>query len=302
MTVRVAYIILFFFLSAGLVRAQQEWLYTQHTFNLYDVNAAYAGDGEHGSAAFRYRNQWTGLNGAPKSMMASMHNQFKKQQLAWGMRLFREEIGAHRESDFNASLSYRIAFRASWRMSFAMRAGMGNQVFDISKLVPAEIEDPALLIRNQSKWSPQLAAAFLLRSDKLYVGAEFTRLLPSVYIDNSGNSRYFRHYYLNAGWLTELHPNWMLRSSFMLRGTENLYFQPELHLAALYAGKCWMGAGYRKDFGFVAYTELLLSPYFRIGYSFDMPTHAIRPGNSHEIFAGIQFKRKGGRVPSIRYF
>jgi len=288
--------------ASSSIRAQQEWLFTQHTFNLYDINAAHAGDGSHGSAAFRYRNQWTGIEGSPNSVMASMHNSFRNQKLAYGIKLFREEIGAHRDAEISGSLNYKIQLNSKGKLSFAIRAGLGNQYFDIGKLRSIDFDDPKIMAGSQSRWSPLLAAAVLYRSKYFYAGLEASRLLSSSYISANTESKYFQHFHFITGYVSPINVDWQIRSSFLMRSTSNLDLQPEIQIAALYSGKCWIGTGYRKDFGFLAYTELLLSPYFRIGYSYDIPTGTIKPGGSHEVFAGIQFKRKGGTAPSIRYF
>jgi hypothetical protein len=57
--------------------AQQEWVFTQYSFNLYDVNAAAVGDGQQNSIALRARKQWTGIKGAPESIHASFQKPFE---------------------------------------------------------------------------------------------------------------------------------------------------------------------------------------------------------------------------------
>lgn len=301
LTLYISFIICFW---AGIfgIKAQQEWLFTQHTFNLYDINAAFAGDGSHGSASFRYRNQWVGIDGAPKSVMASMHNSFRNDKLAFGIKLFREEIGAHRDAEISGSLNYKIKLSSKGKLSFAIRAGLGNQYFDVAKLRAIDFDDPRILAGSHSRWSPLLASAILYRSKKFYTGLEASRLLSYRYINSDTESKYFQHFHFVSGYVAAVNPDWQIRTSVLIRSTSNLDLQPEIQVAALYSGKCWIGAGYRKDFGIIAYTEILLSPYFRIGYSYDIPTGALKPAGSHEVFAGIQFKRKGGSAPSIRYF
>ncbi|RZK51316.1 MAG: type IX secretion system membrane protein PorP/SprF, partial [Pedobacter sp.] len=48
--------------------AQQDAQYSQYIFNGIYINPAYAGYKENLNLHMFYRNQWTGIDGAPKSM------------------------------------------------------------------------------------------------------------------------------------------------------------------------------------------------------------------------------------------
>ena len=62
-------------LLAGLqaVHAQQDPQYSQYMFNQMVLNPAYAGSKEALSSSLILRNQWVGLDGAPKTITFSSH-------------------------------------------------------------------------------------------------------------------------------------------------------------------------------------------------------------------------------------
>jgi type IX secretion system PorP/SprF family membrane protein len=54
-------------LSSLTANAQQDAMYTQYMFNTLAINPAYAGSRNVTSATALFRNQWTGIAGAPKT-------------------------------------------------------------------------------------------------------------------------------------------------------------------------------------------------------------------------------------------
>ena len=60
--------------------SQQDALYSQYMFNQFTINPAYAGSRESFSSVLLYRNQWTGLDGAPSTLNFSMHSPFSDQK------------------------------------------------------------------------------------------------------------------------------------------------------------------------------------------------------------------------------
>jgi type IX secretion system PorP/SprF family membrane protein len=56
------------------IQAQQDPHYTQYMYNMNVVNPAYAGSKENLSGSLLYRQQWVGLQGAPKTATFSLHS------------------------------------------------------------------------------------------------------------------------------------------------------------------------------------------------------------------------------------
>jgi hypothetical protein len=54
-------------IGVGETQAQFEPQFTQYMFNEMFINPAYAGSREQVAATMLYRNQWVGLEGAPKT-------------------------------------------------------------------------------------------------------------------------------------------------------------------------------------------------------------------------------------------
>lgn len=58
--------------------------YTQFMYNKLPMNAGYTGAREVISIRALYRNQWAGIEGAPKTATISIHSPFKRENFALG--------------------------------------------------------------------------------------------------------------------------------------------------------------------------------------------------------------------------
>ena len=63
-----------FILLATTLFAQQDALFSQYMFNKLAVNPGYAGSREILSTDLLYRYQWVNIEGAPKTISASIHS------------------------------------------------------------------------------------------------------------------------------------------------------------------------------------------------------------------------------------
>ena len=93
-----------FTLSAFWAMAQQEAQYTQFMYNKLAFNPAYAGSLEAICATAIVRNQWLGLEGAPKSQIFNIDAALSDNRVGVGLNVARTSIGI--SNNYNADLSY----------------------------------------------------------------------------------------------------------------------------------------------------------------------------------------------------
>src|ERR1700743_2248919 len=67
------------FLVCSAAKAQQKPYYTQYILNNYILNPALSGIENYTDLKLSYRDQWAGLNGAPKTMYLSVQGPINKQ-------------------------------------------------------------------------------------------------------------------------------------------------------------------------------------------------------------------------------
>src|ERR1035437_2811485 len=88
--------------------AQQDPQYSMYMFNQLALNPAYAGSKEVLSSALVYRNQWTGISGAPTTAMFSLQTPLKNKKIGLGMEIISDKLGPQNTSGILLSYAYRI--------------------------------------------------------------------------------------------------------------------------------------------------------------------------------------------------
>jgi len=282
--------------------AQQEWTSTQYLFNLYDVNAAYAGNHHALSTAMRHRTQWIGMEGAPSTQMLSMHAPLAGEKLGWGMRIQRESIGAREQWNARGSMAYRVQM-GNGVLSMALAGGILRQEIDPNGITAQDWNDPQLNGQRWTSTSLLADAALFYHTTRWFAGVEANRInrAPMNWSPES-KARSFSQANIIAGQYFKVGPNDLISLTGIVRVTENGMAQAELNVCWLWNNKLWMGGGYRVHSGPVVIAECNVTKQFRIGYAYDMHVGALRQyqQGSHEVFIGYNLKPRDDR--SIRYF
>ena len=73
-------------------QAQFEPQFTQYMFNEMFINPAYAGSRGHMSMTGVYRNQWVGIEGAPKTQTFSGHTPLRNEKIGIGLSVLHESV------------------------------------------------------------------------------------------------------------------------------------------------------------------------------------------------------------------
>ena len=106
--IRYRLIILAILSLAGKTLAQQRPVQSLYMFDPILINPAYAGTQVQLSATAIYRNQWVNLEGAPKTVTASVHSGFYKAKMGLGVIFANDQIGIHNDASFYGIYSYKI--------------------------------------------------------------------------------------------------------------------------------------------------------------------------------------------------
>ena len=116
--------ILFLFLSicAGY-KGQSDALYSQYMFNQFTVNPAYAGSRDALSSVLLYRNQWTGVQDAPKTINFSAHTPFHMKNTALGVNVMMDQIGPTTIQSLQGTYAYHIKTNYG-DLSMGLRSGV----------------------------------------------------------------------------------------------------------------------------------------------------------------------------------
>ncbi len=295
-------------LTATSLFAQQDPIYSQYMFNKLAVNPGYAGSRELLTADILYRNQWVNIDGAPKTISASLHSPLNNPHLALGAYVYNDRIGPLNYTGALATFAYRVIFPKS-KLSFGLQAGFKNNGIVISDLKSYDDQDPMMYSNIEKKVTPDANFGVYYYSERFYAGLSTLHLFQNQSMmvrDSAGNKQFTKlvsHFYGMTGAAFPLGDKVVFRPSLLAKFVQNAPPQVDVNASFLFVNTLWLGVSYRTEKAISFITEVNIAQNLRIGYSYDIWLNELKSYNkgSHEIRLSYDFNI-GNRILSPRYF
>lgn len=284
-------------------------MYSQYMFNTLAINPAYAGSRNVVSATALFRNQWTGIDGAPKTGTLSVDAPLLDKQLGIGAQIFTDKLGIMQTNGGTLSAAYRIRMDKG-SLSFGIQTVFSQYRANFTEvpLNSAAAYDPAFA-DNVSKFLFNVGTGVYYNSDKFYIGLSALDLMPNNLTKYESNniamgSKQALHLFLATGYVFPLSPDFKLKPSVLIKGVKGAPIEADLNAALWIKDVVSIGAQYRTAADIGAMIEVQASPQIRIGYSYDRSTTPLKNFNtgSHEIMLRYEFGFDKGKILSPRYF
>ena len=305
-------LIIFFVLIVTNVTGQSKPSYTQYVLNNYILNPGVTGIENYIDAKVSYRNQWTGINGAPVTGYFSIHGPIGKSDLKtsatslavagdnprgkdyWeqyaasephhgiGMVVLNDKAGYINRWSVYGSYAYHKPVGKKTTLSAGINLGVSSVSLDRSKIDFANLDpnDPAIGYANSElkKIKPEIGAGLWLYSNRYFAGLSVLNIIPGKYKfvkSNQYGTYYNPNFFATFGYRMNLNNDVNVIPSVMLQ-----YWQPQLlgvhaNLKVQYLDLIWFGGSYRfSDFvsGYSAMAGLNLYNAFNISYSYEVAT------------------------------
>jgi type IX secretion system PorP/SprF family membrane protein len=295
-------------LIARQSEAQENPLYSQYMFNGLVINPAYTGSQEAMVATVASRAQWTGLNGAPQTNVASFHSPWKLSRSAAGGVFIHDEVGVTNQYTFYGTYAYRIPVSEHAKIAVGAQAGISyyrSNLDDLVIVTPNGQPDPAFA-QTESRYLPNLGIGVYYYSDRSYIGLSLPALINNEWEnqDAVATARQKRQFFLSAGHVFDVGPHLKLKPNVLLRWVEGGAFQFDLNANLLIREVVWLGVSYRMDDSFDVLVQWNITKQLSLGYSYGYPISSLASTQygTHEIMVGYRFKHSRNIVFSPRYF
>jgi type IX secretion system PorP/SprF family membrane protein len=301
--------------ASGLtLKAQQDPMYTQYMFNTQTMNPAYAGTWESLSFMVLARQQWAGLEGAPKTYTFSMQAPLKNERFALGLDVINDKIGLEKRFYVFVDYSYLVQVDENNNLRLGLKGGFTNYTNDLTMYSTnsplSGLTDPAFQSDIDKKFIPNFGVGAFLYGKKYYMGFSVPKLINHEFNNNYNNysvNSELRHYFLMAGLVFNLGENLKFKPTMLAKAsfTSDAGSAGQVDLTAnfLIKEKFWLGAMYRTgdSFGFIAHW--IVDKKLQIGYAFDYTISNIHnfQNGTHEIMVSYQIKLRDMDLPT-RYF
>jgi type IX secretion system PorP/SprF family membrane protein len=302
--------------------AQQAPQYSLYWLDPYLYNPACAGLENTLIATGIYRQQWSGLKGAPATQHADVHMPLLFINSGVGLKIENDEIGAHRTTSALATYDYQLELGRNVQLSVGVSAGYLQYVLDGDKLrapdgtyEPAGTfthNDPGLPEGKLQAGSPILEAGIYLKAKKLEIGAAVQPVFaPVLRATSAGGFRLSpsKHYLLSASYTFTAGENLLIIPCALVKSdiTET---QSEISVTMRYRENIFAGVSFR-GFGNTAKDAVVLAGGLRLsektilGYAFDISLSALNTVSrgSHELLLRYSLNKSigAGKLPPVIY-
>jgi type IX secretion system PorP/SprF family membrane protein len=299
----------FLMLLCNSLKAQQDAMYTQYMFNTLAINPAYAGSRNVLSATALYRNQWTGIEGAPKTGTLSIDAPIFNNKIGIGFQLFTDKLGVTQTTGGVLSAAYRIRMNTG-TLSFGIQGDLNQFTSNLTDIPLTSLQsyDPAFA-NNINKTLFNFGTGAYYNTDKFYIGLSAQDIMPNDLSAESSNGTKLSgkqelHVFLASGYVFPLSQEFKLKPSFLIKGVRGAPIEADLNATFWIKDVIGLGAQYRTSADVGALIEIQATPQIRIGYSYDRSTTQLSNFNSgsHEIMLRYEFGFERGKILSPRFF
>ena len=299
-------ILLFVICFGGLLKAQQLPQITQYMNNNYVINPAVAGMYDYYQVNTTIRNQWAGINDAPRTSVISIYGRHSEHVGLGGM-LYNDVTGPTSRIGGSASYTYAFQLTQKVKLSLALQGGF-TQFKIIKNNIPVmDQDDPLMLGGDVVRTLPDATFGFNVSGNKWYIGAAIPQLLSSelklmdddfarIYDTTSQNGKLASHIYVLGSYTYDINPAISIEPSFFLKSVAGAKTQIDFGVKSQYKEMIWVGMNYEMNNDLSSIAALLgykINDRFNIGYSYGMPSSATSSyhSGSHEFMLGIKLPK-----------
>jgi len=284
---------------------QQDPQYTQYMYNMNVLNPAYAGSKQTLSIGVLGRTQWTGIDGAPKTLTFSAHAPVGE-KLGLGISVIADKIGPLKEQNLFADFSYTINTSEEGKLAFGLKAGFTFHNLDALALTSIDPNDPTHLDFD-NRVLPNFGAGAFYYTNKFYVGLSLPNVLETKHFEKSNSvtsASEKMHYFLTGGYVFDASENLKFKPSVMLKAAPGVPLSVDVSTNFLINERFELGASYRLDDSIGGLASFLVTDDLRIGYAYDYTTTNLGDLNSgsHEVFFSWDVDLSRDNVISPRFF
>lgn len=300
----------------GIAIAQDHPHYTMFMYNKLLYNPGYAGNKNMTSLNAAYRNQWTGIDGAPRNFSVALDGtvgSYMKafRPVALGLSVYNESLGVTDNTNVMGYYAYRIRL-AKTIMSFGVQAGASMYNANYGDLNPATQGDNALTTNVNNAILPNIGAGVFWSGEKFFVGVSVPNLIENYYDNQSkaltnSNARQLRSYYASGGYTFKISEDVKIQPQAMIRYAGNDKFQQPINadanLSFIFFNRLLLGATYRTDNTIDGIVHLQVTKRINIGYAYGYSASQLNGYNNgtHEIVLGFDFIKDLNKYVNPRF-
>ncbi len=296
--------ILFILCFATIVFAQHTAKMSQYELNKNLINPAAITSKNINTNLF-YRNQWTGLERAPKTVGLNISTKFNK--MSFGLFILNDKAGVFNQNIIHLNYGYSLPVSREIFLQFGLSGGVNIYKIRFEELEMYHANDPNVLSQNTSVLLPDFNFGVFLSNQKdksrsafgslakqeptFYVGASIQHLTGLISANKilSNESYLLRHFNLMGGVKHNVGELLQMEEIILFKYVSGVAPQMDIGFRLFYLNSYWTGLSYRSSNDMTAKIGILFNDIL-FGYSYDFNVSQIPNKNSHEIVLGFTFE------------
>lgn len=290
--------------------AQQAPVHALHMWNVMQVDPAAAGSGRTIMAALSARQQWVGLEGAPRTRTLMVEAPLRNEHLALGLLASSDEVGPVHAQRVAFSVAYRMHVGRASSLAFGLRGGMDWMQLSLAQVANVEAGDPVFAQDRTARACPTFGFGAYWNDQRGYVGIGVPQLTPynAVDVQEDGatltGARQVRRYYAVAGREFRAGADTKVHAWAQVSAEEGAPMEMDLSSAVLLKDRFWLGGTWRSPGALAAFLAYTFQDHLRVGYAYEFSLGQLRlPQNgTHEIYVGYSLKLHQDKTLSPRFF
>jgi type IX secretion system PorP/SprF family membrane protein len=278
---------------ASRAHGQQFPHYTHFIYNYQFINPASTGYVTCSEFKSNYRQQWAGLDGAPRTTAAMYHARIAAKKFAF------HGVGINMESDMAGAFGYsgltaQYAFHTRVTKGYNLAAGIGlgflQYRVDFNKISFKDPLNETAITGNVNGYViPNInLGLWLYRGDRFY--GLSVRSITNPVVGGSSSNKMIRSYTLTYGKYIKINKKYSFKPSFMVNYTGKSKADINAQAIIDYKGTIGFGAAVRSGHGVSALIRVQAWGKFTFCYAYDVTANRLRYGSysTHEVSVGLR--------------
>lgn len=285
-----------FCVSVIIAEAQQEYQFSQVTKSVEFLNPAYNASKKGANGLILHRNQWMGIEGAPKNIAVNAHLPLKNKKLGFGLIGVGEYVGLRKVLNAGVTADTHVKLGDAGFLAGGLFAGAQVTRYDASEAIAYTNYEG---LSEYESINPVTGFGVYFFNQYIHAGAGGFYSISEKEVDAFSENMNVN---INLAGIIPLSDKWSLKPYALAKYSTQYMNAYEGGLTVLYDDIVWLGAGYRYHSAVVASIDLRIISNLRIGYSYDhgIGTVSALRASSHEIRLSYELF-KDETVESIQF-
>lgn len=280
------------------MNAQIKPITSQYILNPLIINPSYAGSSGALNIATFYRQQWTGIEGAPKTISLAVDAPLTGARVGLGLLISNDRIGVTKENSINSNYAFKINMKKGI-LSFGLGAGLITTNSAYSDLVAIDPGDDIFLVDSRVFVVPDFSYGMSYSGKKYFVGLSIPRLLGYDFDFNKNKySLKFEpekyQYMFHTGYSFGLGQKTIFMPSVLVNYSQNAKLLYDINGYFSFLERFRFGLSYRNNRSVTGLFQFNVNKQFKLAYSYDFDLGELSrySNGSHEIMLRYLFRYK----------